>query len=106
VAVITKYANDGLAPCAELLLESGEKVRLALDARGMRLVRGAGQGGEEEVLFSADSDLSTLICAAFLDRMPAEQTTPLDIMLDAVAGFRSARELRLAFAAAVAAVGG
>jgi len=52
----------------------------------------------EEILFLGPVYLATEICLALLDGRPASETTVLDIFLAIVSQFRSADDIRAAFA--------
>jgi len=97
MATVITYRNDDSRPYAELALDSGERVLLTLDHGGALIERLAGRGRPAEVLFRGTPALVAQICGGLMDRKPAEQSTPLDILLAAILQLGSAAAVRDAF---------
>jgi len=80
------------------MLENDDQVMIAVDAGGVTIKREARGDTAEEILFLGPVHLVTDICMAMLDGRPTSETTVLDIFLSVVSQFRSAEDIRAAFA--------
>jgi hypothetical protein len=69
-----------------------------LDAGGVTIKREARGETAEELLFVGPVHLVADICTALLDGRPVLDTTVLDIFLSVISQFRSADDIRAAFA--------
>jgi hypothetical protein len=98
MATVLRYRNDGGQPFCEVALENGDSVLIMVEAGGVIIKREARLDISEEVLFLGTVHLATEICLALLDGRPASETTVLDIFLAIVSQFRSADDIRAAFA--------
>jgi len=98
MATVLRYRNDGGQPFCEVALENGDRVLIMVEAGGVIIKREARLYISEEVLFLGTVHLATEICLALLDGRPASETTVLDIFLAIVSQFRSADDIRAAFA--------
>ncbi len=102
MATLMRYRSYGGQPYCEVALSSGDHVTVTVEAGGVTIKRLARRDSVEEILFTGSVPVVTDICMALLDGKPASQTTVLDIFLSTVSRFRSAADVRAAFAEATA----
>ena len=100
MATVLIYRNDGDRPFAEVALNSGDRVQLALDAGGVVIRCRRDAGAPAEILFAADAETMVIICAALHERTAAAPPPPLDRLLSIVMRLGAAADVRLAFQAA------
>ena len=105
MATVIRYRSDGTEPQCELALESGDHAVIALDRSGVTIRRLARGNKPGEILFLGSVHVATDICLALLDRQPASETSVLDVFVSLVSQFRSAEDIRAAFAEATQAPG-
>ena len=98
MATVLRYRSGGGQPFCEVALENGDRVLITMDAGGVTIKREARPGIPEEILFLGTVHLATEICLALLDGKPVSETTVLDLFLSIVSQFRSADDIRAAFA--------
>src|SRR4051794_2274755 len=94
--VISYVENKG-RPWAEVALTNRDRVLLTLDRDGVVIARLAGRGHLAEVLFQADPNLVSRMCAGLFGLETTPKPTPLRILVAAVVQLGSAEEVRNAF---------
>jgi hypothetical protein len=100
MATVLRYRSGGTEPHCELALENGDHVLITLERSGVTIRRLARGDKPEQILFLGSVDVVADICVALLDRRPASETSVLDIFVSVVSQFRSAEDIRAAFAEA------
>ena len=98
MATLLRYRSYGGRPFCEVMLENRDQIMITVEAGGVTIRREARRHAAEEILFLGPVHLVTDICMAMLDGRPASETTVLDIFLSVVSQFRSAEDIRAAFA--------
>ena len=98
MATLMRYRSYGDQPYCEVALENGDRVLITVEAAGVTIKRLPRRDAAEEILFIGCVHLVTDICMALLDGRPASETTVLDVFLSVVRQFRSADDIRAAFA--------
>ena len=94
---VVSYAEDQGHPLAEIALPNREHVRLTLDRDGLAITRLARPGRLAEVLFQADANVVSRICAGLYSLETTSRPTPLRILVAAVVQLGSAENVREAF---------
>jgi hypothetical protein len=102
MATILAYRRDGRRPYCELVLDSGERILVSLDASGASIERMAGPGVSHALLFRASPDTVAWICATLQQDRQGGLAEPLDLLVKLVLAMRSAEHVRAAFDQAVA----
>jgi hypothetical protein len=100
---VVSYAEDQGHPRAEVALPNRDHVLLTLDRDGLSITRLARQEHLAEVLFQADANVVSRICAGLYSLETRPQPTPLRILVAAVVQLSSAESIRNAFREVVAA---
>jgi hypothetical protein len=103
LGTIIVFRDDSERPHSELVLSSGDRVKLALDGDGLT-VTGIGGPDDPAVLFQADSETVAHICAGLVSPSNPLKVSPLRILVSAVVQLASARDVRAAFEHAAAQV--
>lgn len=98
------YAEDQGHPLAEIALPNRDHVLLTLDRDGLAITRLAGPGRLTEVLFQADANGASRICAGLYSLETTSRPTPLRILVAAVVQFGSAEHVRKSFREAAVAL--
>jgi hypothetical protein len=101
---VVSYAEDQGQPRAEIALPNRDHVLLTLDRDGLAITRLAGPGRLAEVLFQADTNVVSRICAGLYSLETTSKPTPLRILVAAVVQLGSAKNVRNAFREVVAAL--
>jgi hypothetical protein len=94
---IISYAEDQRQPQAEVALRNRDHVLLRLDCDGLAITRLAGPGRLAEVLFQADANVVSRICAGLYRLETTPSPTPLRILVAAVVQLGSGDDVRKAF---------
>ncbi len=102
MATLMRYRSYGGQPYCEVAFENGDHVTITVEAGGVTIRRLARRDKTEEILFIGPVHVVTDMCMALLDGRPASDTTVLDVFLSVVSQFRSAEDIRAAFAEAAA----
>jgi len=98
MATLLRYRSYGDQPFCEVALQNGDRVLIRVEAGGVIIKREARPDTPEEIVFLGSVHLATDICLAMLDGKPASETTVLDVFLSVVNQFRTADDVRAAFA--------
>jgi len=101
---VVSYAEDQGHTRAEVALPNRDHVLLTLDRDRLSITRLARQEHLAEVLFQADANVASRICAGLYSLEPGPKPTPLRILVAAVVQFGSAEDIRNAFREVVAAL--
>jgi len=102
MTTLLRYRGYGAQPCCEVALENGDHVLITVEAGGVTIKRLARGDTPNEILFLGSVPVVADICVALLDGRPASETTVLDIFVSLVSQFRTADDIRAAFAEATA----
>ena len=102
MATLMRYRSYGGQPYCEVALANGDHVAIVVEAGGVTIRRLARRDKAEAILFIGPVHVVTDICMALLDGRPASYTTVLDMFVSVVSQFRSAEDIRAAFAEATA----
>jgi hypothetical protein len=94
---VISYAEDPGQPRAEVTLPNRDHVLLTLDRDGLAITRLAGPEHLAEVLFQADANVVSRICAGLYSLETMPKPTPLRILVAAIVQFASAEDVRKAF---------
>ena len=94
---VISYAEDQGQPRAEVALPSSDRVLLTLDRDGLAITRLAQSGHLAEVLFHADPNVVSRICAGLYNPETTPKPGPLRILVATVVQFGSAEDVRKAF---------
>ncbi|HKF73108.1 MAG TPA: hypothetical protein VKB68_15255 [Stellaceae bacterium] len=97
-----RYRSYSGQPFCEVALANGDHVLITVDAGGVTIKREARRQSAGEILFIGPVHVVTDICLALLDGRPVSDTTVLNVFLSVVSQFRSAEDIRSAFAEATA----
>ena len=98
MTTLLRYRSYGGQPCCEVALDNGDRVLITVEAGGVSIKRLGRRHRGEEVLFLGPVHVVADICLALLDGRSASDATVLDIFLSVVSQFRSADDIRAAFA--------
>jgi len=101
---VVSYAEDQAQPRAEIALPNRDHVRLTLDRDGLAIMRLARPGRLAEVLFQADANVVSRICAGLYSLETTPKPTPLRILVAAVVQLGSAEHVRKSFREAAVAL--
>jgi len=101
---VVSYAEDQGQPRAEITLPNRDHVLLTLDRDGLSITRLARQEHLAEVLFQADANVVSRICAGLYSLETRPKPTPLRIIVAAVVQLGSAEDIRDTFREVVAAL--
>lgn len=99
---IISYSEDQGRPQAEIALHNGDRVQLALNRNGLSIKRLAGPGRPAEILFQANQNQVSRICAGLFRLDTTPKPTPLCILVAAVVQLGSAEQVRNVFREAAA----
>src|SRR5438477_6134266 len=94
---VVSYAEDQGHPRAEVALSNRDHIQLTLDCDGLAITLLGGPGRLAEVLFQADVNAVSRICAGLYNLETTPKPTPLRILVAAVVQFGSAEDVRKAF---------
>src|SRR6266576_1732389 len=97
MTTILAFRKDGRHPFCELVLVSGERVLVSLDATGVAIERLPGRDVAYELLFCGSADLAAWLCAALQQGRRDALADPLDVIVRLVAGLGSAERVKRAF---------
>jgi hypothetical protein len=98
---LVAYESSGPRPLGEVVLDDGNRIRVALGADGVAIERLPSPGVAGELLFQASRDLAAWIAVSFQEGRG--QAVPLlDIFLDLAMRLGSPAAIKSAFAAAAA----
>ena len=97
VGTVLSFRDDGRQPCCDVALDSGDPVRLILDADGLQIARSAPADRVGEVLFRAGPSEVAAICAGVVGPKRQSGASPLRTLAAAAQRIGSAAELRSAF---------
>ena len=97
IGTIVSYSEDQARPQAEVALLNGDRVKLTLDSDGLSIKRLPGPGGPAKMLFQADANLVSHMCAALFRLETTPKPTPLRILVATVVQLGSAEEVGNAF---------
>ena len=89
---VISYVENKERPWAEVALTNRDRVLLTLDRDGVVIARLAGRGHLTEVLFQADPNLVSRMCAGLFGLETTPKPTPLRILVAAVVQLGSARK--------------
>src|SRR3954465_13292660 len=95
-ATVISYADDKGHPRAEVMLPNSDRVLLTLDRDGLAITQLAG-AGRLVVLFRANPNLASRICAGLFNLEATPKPTPLRVLVAAVLQLGSAEQVRNAF---------
>ena len=90
VGTVISYIEDNLHPRAQVTLPNRDCIQLTLDRDVLAIVRLGGPEQFAEVLFQADPDLASRMCAGLVSIKTKPQPTPLRILVAAVVQLGSA----------------
>src|SRR5947209_2616764 len=102
MTTILAFRKDGRHPFCELVLESGERVLVSLDATGVAIERLPGRGVAHEQLFCGSAELAAWLCATLQQGRRGALADPLDVIVRLVAALGSAERIKGAFRDAAA----
>ena len=94
---VISYAEDQGHPRAEIALSNSDRVLLKLDRDGLAITRLAGPGRLAQVLFQADVNVVSRICAGLYNLETKPKPAPLRILVATVVQLGSAEDVRKAF---------
>jgi hypothetical protein len=94
---VVSYAEDQGHPRAEVALQNRDHVLLTLDCDGLAITRLAEPARTAEVLFQADANVVSRMCAGLYTLETTPKPTPLRILVAAVVQLSSADDVRNAF---------
>jgi hypothetical protein len=94
---IVSYAEDQGQPRAEVALPNRDHVLLTLGRAGLAITRVAERALGPELLFQADADVVSRICAGLYNLETTPKPSPLRILVAAVVQLGSAEHVRQAF---------
>jgi hypothetical protein len=94
---VISYIEDKMHPRAEVALPNGDHIRLTLDRNGLTIIRIGGPRHFAELLFQADANLASRMCAALFSLETTPKPTPLRILVAAVVQLVSAEKVGNAF---------
>jgi hypothetical protein len=101
MSTLVAYENDGPRQRAEMVLDDGSRVRVALGGEGIMIELLSGPGGAHELLFRASLDLAAWVAVSFHEG--GDPAPPiLDLFVALVMRLGSVAAIRSAFAAAAA----
>jgi hypothetical protein len=100
--ILVTYESSFPRPLGEVVLDDGNRIRVALGADGVAIERLPGPGAAGELLFQASPDLAAWIAVSFQEGRD-QAVSLLDIFLDLVMSLGSPAAIKSAFAAAAAA---
>jgi hypothetical protein len=103
-SIVISYAEDQGQPRAEVALPNNDRVLLTLDRDGLAITRLAGPGRLAELLFQADPNVVSRICAGLFSLETTPKPTPLRILVAAVVQLSSAEDVGKAFREAAVAL--
>jgi hypothetical protein len=98
------YSDDTEHPRAEVALRNGDHVQLTLDRDGLAIKQSTDSTQPSQVLFRANPNLTSRICAGLFSLETTPTPTPLRILVAAVVQLGSAEEVGTAFQEAAAQV--
>jgi hypothetical protein len=101
---VVSYAEDQGQPRAEVALPNRDHVVLTLDRHGLAITRLAGSERLPEMLFQADANVASRICAGLYSLEMTPKPGPLRILVAAVVQLGSAENVRKAFREAAVAL--
>jgi hypothetical protein len=101
---IVSYAEDQGRPRAEVALPNSDRILLTLDHDGLAITWLAQPGRPAELLFQADANVVSRICAGLYSLETTPKPTPLRILAAAVVQLGSAEDVRKAFREAAVAL--
>lgn len=99
---VIHYSDDTDCPHAEVALRNGDHVELVLDRDGLTIKHSTGPMRPSNVLFRANPNLSSRICAGLFSLETTPRPTPLRILVAAIVQLGSAEEVGNAFREAAA----
>jgi len=102
VGTVISYFEDKQLPRAEVALPNGDRIRLTLDRDGLAITRLGGPGRFAPLLFQADPNMASRMCAGLFRLETTPKPTPLRIFVAAVVQLGSAEEVVDAFQEVVA----
>ena len=94
---VISFVEGKLHAWAEVALLNGDHIRLLLDRDGLSIIRLGGPGVFAEVLFQADPNRASRICAGLFSLETTPTPTPLRILVAAVLQLGPAEEVGNAF---------
>ena len=99
---VIAFRDDVEPSQSEVALRNGDHVLLTLGRNGLVIKRASGGGPAGEILFAAEPDLASRICAGLV--RPATEPTLLRILVATLLQLGSADEVAKAFGEAAAQV--
>jgi hypothetical protein len=97
MTTILTFRKDGRHPFCELVLASGERVLVSLDAAGVAIERLSGREVAYELLFRGSADVAAWLCATLQQGRRGALADPLDVIVRLVAALGSADRVKQAF---------
>jgi hypothetical protein len=101
---VVSYAEDQGQPRAEVALPNRDHVLLTLGRDGLVITQLTGPARPPEMLFQADANVVSRICAGLYSLETTPKPSPLRILVAAVVQFGSAENVRKAFRETVVAL--
>jgi hypothetical protein len=104
IGTVTHYSDATDHPHADVTLRNGDHIELKLDRAGLTIKQPTGLMQPSKVLFWANPNLTSHICAGLFGLETSQSPTPLRILVAAVVQLGSAEEVGNAFQEAAAPV--
>lgn len=101
IGTILLFRDEGDRPHCEIALANGDRVSLALDARGLAVTQIVAAAPHARLLFRTTPDRVSSICAGMVGPKREADASPLRILAATVQRISSAAEVKAAFEAAV-----
>lgn len=95
MSTVLLLRDDDRYPHAAVVLNSGDHIKITIDRGGMTISHVA--PGNPKILFLADADLVSRLCAGLIEKPKTFAASPLRIIVAAVLQLPSADEVEKAF---------
>jgi hypothetical protein len=97
IGTVIHYSDVADHPHAEVALRNGDHVQITLDRAGLTIKQPTGLMQPSKVLFRANPNLTSRICAGLFGLETTPSPTPLRILVAALVQLGSAEEVGNAF---------
>jgi hypothetical protein len=97
---LVTYERDCFRPFGEVVLDNGDRIRVAMGTDGVSIERLPGFGVDPKLLFQASPDVASWICVS-LQQGKGATASPLDIIVNLVLSLGSVASISGAFEAAL-----